>query len=69
MHNVRHHVQRGVVPVDELPVVPDFFRLLNRHAELLVEIIAWKQLRPMKSKRKSPDIMSGPLQPIWSRCY
>src|SRR5208282_1315493 len=33
MHDVRHHVERGVVPGDELAVVPDFVGLLNRHAD------------------------------------
>src|SRR6202795_288214 len=31
MHNVRHHVEGGVVPGNELAVVPDFVRLLNGH--------------------------------------
>jgi hypothetical protein len=33
MHNVRHHVEGGVVPGNELAVVPDFVRLLNGHAD------------------------------------
>ena len=35
VHNVRHHVQRGVIPGDKLSVVPDLFRFLNRHADSL----------------------------------
>ena len=31
IHYVRHHVQRGVIPWDELAVVPDFVGLLNGH--------------------------------------
>jgi hypothetical protein len=33
VHDVRHHVERSVVPGDELAVMPDFVRLLNRHAD------------------------------------
>jgi len=29
--HVGHHVNLGILPRNELPVVPDFFRRLNRH--------------------------------------
>jgi hypothetical protein len=32
---VRHHVDVGVVPVDELAVVPDLVSLLDCHADSL----------------------------------
>src|SRR5579864_406374 len=35
MDDVRHHMNGGVVPVDELAIVPDLLGLLNRHAHSL----------------------------------
>ena len=37
VHDVRHHVDGRVVPIDELAVVPDFVGLLNRHAISFVD--------------------------------
>ncbi len=56
VHNVRHHVQGSVVPGDEFAVVPDFFRLLNRHADSFgIEIRGSAREFSELSKKFSPS--------------
>src|SRR5579871_3587811 len=35
IHNVRHHMQLGVIPGDEFPVMPDLRGLLDGHGRSL----------------------------------
>src|ERR1700722_8781557 len=46
MHDMRHHVDGCVVPVNQLAIVPDLFGLLNRHANSLVSVVSTSTLYP-----------------------
>ena len=35
VHHMRHHVQRRLVPIDQLPVMPDLLSLLDSHQNSL----------------------------------
>jgi hypothetical protein len=43
---VRHHVQRGVIPVNQFAVVPDFVGLLDTHRDSLQVKVATRGAIP-----------------------